>query len=93
MYNCIYDVYQDVVVMNGKVSRWGNSLGVRIPKQLADEVSLKEGDDIEIYCAKNQLIIKAQKPQYTLEQLLEGMSEEHLHGEVDWGEAVGNEIW
>ena len=79
--------------MNGKVSRWGNSLGVRIPKQLADEVSLKEGDDIEIYREENQLIIKAQKPQYTLEQLLEGMSKEHLHGEVDWGEAVGKEIW
>ena len=79
--------------MNSKISRWGNSLGIRIPKQLAEEVSLKEGDDIEIYCEENQLIIKPQRTRYTLEQLLEGMSEEHLHGEVDWGEGEGNEIW
>ena len=80
-------------MMNGKISRWGNSLGIRIPKQLADEVSLKEGDAIEIYRQENQLVIKPQRTEYSLEKLLEGMSEEHLHGEVDWGEAEGNEIW
>lgn len=79
--------------MNGKISRWGNSLGIRIPKQLADEVSLKEGDEIEIYRQENQLVIKPQKTQYTLEQLLEGMREEHLHEEIDWGKAEGKEVW
>lgn len=31
-----------------KVARWGNSLAVRLPRELADELSLKEGDEIEL---------------------------------------------
>ncbi|MGD1919511.1 MAG: AbrB/MazE/SpoVT family DNA-binding domain-containing protein [Pleurocapsa sp.] len=79
--------------MNSKVSRWGNSLGIRIPKQLAEAVKLQEGEEIEIYCEENKLILVPKKKQYTLEQLLDGMGEEHLHSEMDWGEAVGNEQW
>ena len=93
MYNCISIDYLITKTMNGKVSRWGNSLGIRIPKQLAEEVRLQEGDEIEIYREENRLILAPQKKQYTLEQLLDGMGEEHLHSEVDWGEPVGQEQW
>jgi antitoxin MazE len=31
-------------------------------------------------------------PSYTLDELLAGMTEENLHGEVGTGRAVGNEI-
>ena len=79
--------------MNGKVSKWGNSLGIRIPKQLAEKVQLHEGEEIEIYCEDNKLILVPKKKQYTLEQLLDGMGEEHLHSEVDWGESEGREQW
>jgi antitoxin MazE len=34
-----------------QVSKWGNSLAVRIPSSVADALSLKEGDDIEIRIA------------------------------------------
>jgi len=44
--------------MNGKVSRWGNSLGVRIPKHLAQDLQLQEGDEIEISQEDNKLILK-----------------------------------
>ena len=77
--------------MDGKVSRWGNSLGVRIPKQLAKSIRLQEGDEIEIYQEENKLILTPKRKQYSLEQLLDGMSEEHLHSEVDWGVPIGNE--
>ena len=79
--------------MKGKVSRWGNSLGIRIPKQLAEEVKLKEGDEITIYRQNNQLVLEPKKKHYTLEQLLDGMNEEHLHEEVDWGKVEGSEEW
>ena len=79
--------------MNGKVSLWGNSLGIRIPKHLAQAVQLQEGDEIEISQEDNKLILTPQKKQYTLDQLLDGMGEEHLHSEVDWGEPIGKEQW
>lgn len=34
-----------------QVSKWGNSLAVRLPKAVVDGLKLKEGDDIEIVIA------------------------------------------
>ncbi len=79
--------------MTIKIARWGNSLGIRIPKQIAEQVKLNEGDEIEISTDENRLILIPQKKKYTLEELLDGMTDEHLHSEVDWGESVGREQW
>ncbi|MGF1613977.1 MAG: AbrB/MazE/SpoVT family DNA-binding domain-containing protein [Gammaproteobacteria bacterium] len=32
-----------------QVSKWGNSLAVRLPASVVEVLSLKEGDDIEIH--------------------------------------------
>jgi antitoxin MazE len=79
--------------MTIKIARWGNSLGIRIPKQIADQAQLSEGDEIEISREENRLILTPQKMKYSLEELLDGMTDEHLHPEVDWGESVGTEQW
>ncbi|MCL4855162.1 MAG: AbrB/MazE/SpoVT family DNA-binding domain-containing protein [Bryobacteraceae bacterium] len=34
-----------------RVSKWGNSLAVRLPAALAEALNLKEGDEIEISIA------------------------------------------
>jgi antitoxin MazE len=34
-----------------QVSKWGNSLAVRLPAEVVDALRLKEGDDIEIRIA------------------------------------------
>jgi antitoxin MazE len=34
-----------------RVSKWGNSLAVRLPAAVVDALELKEGDDIEIHIA------------------------------------------
>jgi antitoxin component of MazEF toxin-antitoxin module len=39
---------------------------------------------------KNEL--ENPKPEYTLEELLENINEENIHGETDFGESVGKEI-
>lgn len=31
-----------------QVSRWGNSLAVRLPRKLVDELGLKEGDEVTV---------------------------------------------
>ena len=38
------------------VSKWGNSLAVRLPKALVDELGLKEGDELNVVAAKNGAI-------------------------------------
>ena len=39
-----------------QVSKWGNSLAVRLPKALVDELGLKEGDEINVVAAKDGVI-------------------------------------
>jgi antitoxin MazE len=34
-----------------QVAKWGNSLAIRLPKEVVDMLNLKEGDDIEIIVA------------------------------------------
>jgi antitoxin MazE len=39
-----------------QVSKWGNSLAVRLPKALVDELGLKEGDELNVVAAKKGVI-------------------------------------
>lgn len=39
-----------------QVSKWGNSLAVRLPKALVDELGLKEGDELNVVAARNGTI-------------------------------------
>jgi antitoxin MazE len=54
------------------VSKWGNSLAVRLPKALVDQLGLKEGDDLEVVAAGNGAIeveTKEQRRQRALDHL------------------------
>jgi antitoxin MazE len=43
-----------------QVAKWGNSLAVRLPKEVVDQLGLKEGDDVEIVAkGKETLEMKA----------------------------------
>jgi antitoxin MazE len=80
--------------MHAKVQRWGNSLAVRIPKVFAQDVGLEEDSPIEISVRKGEVVIASSPPPpLTLEALLNGITDENLHGEIDSGPAVGNEVW
>lgn len=77
------------------ISKWGNSLAVRIPKSIAEQLQLSEGSSISIDIVEKNIIIKptSKRKKYTLEELLEGMTPEHFHPEIDTGLPVGNEQW
>ncbi len=80
--------------MSTTIRKWGNSLGLRIPASIAEQILLTEGDEVSFSVEGNQLIVTPVRPKkYTLSELLEGMSEENLHSEIDWGADQGQEIW
>ncbi len=80
--------------MKTHVQKWGNSLALRIPKPLADEMALKDNSAVELSLRDNEIVITAiVAPAFDLESLLAQVTEENLHGEVDTGPAVGNEAW
>lgn len=45
-----------------QVSKWGNSLAVRLPAVVVDALGLKEGDDIEIRIAEPRVFEVVKKP-------------------------------
>lgn len=80
--------------METRVQRWGNSLAVRIPKPLADEVGLKDNSPVRLSLHDRQLVvIPVLKPAFSLEALLTQVTEINRHGEVPTGPAVGGEAW
>jgi antitoxin MazE len=80
--------------MVGNVAKWGNSLAVRIPQHLAKEIGLIDGGEVEIVAIDGNLTIKPRRQkQYSLEELIAGITPENRHGEIDTGMSVGEEIW
>jgi antitoxin MazE len=80
--------------MHAKIQKWGNSLAIRIPKILADETGLNTDKDVEIRVVDGQLhIIPIQDPHYDLDTLLDAVTPDNLHGEIDMGKPVGKEAW
>jgi antitoxin MazE len=76
------------------VKKWGNSLALRIPKPLADEVGLEEDSTVDLFLEEGKLVIAPViAPRYALNALLAEVTVENLHGEVDTGVAVGGEAW
>jgi len=45
----------------GKLVKWGNSVGVSLPKPIRDSLSLEAGDEIEIVDSGDTIVIKKSK--------------------------------
>jgi len=76
-----------------KVQKWGNSLGIRIPKIYAGKIKIKSGDSIDIEIKDERLILKPVKHSYRLKDLVSQINNKNIHSEIDTGNQVGKEIW
>ncbi|GET29821.1 AbrB/MazE/SpoVT family DNA-binding domain-containing protein [Prolixibacter sp. SD074] len=76
------------------IKKWGNSLGLRLPKAILDEVKLKEGSKLDISTKDGSIYLTPKVPKkYDLSKLLEGINESNLHGETSTGDSKGEEVW
>ena len=76
-----------------KITKWGNSLGIRLPQPILQQFGWQEGEQITISVKDEQIILSLTRPKYTLEELLKDAHANNQHPEVDWGEAQGEEAW
>jgi antitoxin MazE len=80
--------------MQTKIKKWGNSLALRIPKSFALSANLRKDELVDLSIDKERIIITPiGEKEYSLDELLENVSESNLHGEFDTGAPVGKEIW
>jgi antitoxin MazE len=78
--------------MQVQVSRWGNSLGLRIPKEIAQRVGLHEGVRVEVEAEGDRIIICPARRRYVLAELLKGMTPQAMREAFDWGPDKGREM-
>ena len=79
-----------------QITKWGNSLGFRIPRGIADSMNIQAGDTVELTPAENGLLVKKTQPtakRYALASILDSFARSEQHPEVGFGKAQGEEIW
>lgn len=75
-----------------RVSKWGNSLAIRIPRAIAREGRLAEGDRLTLDLATDgSIVLRSNRRRYELRQLVSQITTRNRHAETDWGMPVGRE--
>ena len=76
------------------IGKWGNSLGIRLPKHIVQAMNLKLNDSLSVTHVEGKIILEpvAQLGELTLESLLSQITDEP-EPEIDWGKPEGEEIW
>lgn len=80
--------------MRAKIQKWGNGLGLRIPKVLAEEAGVAAGSEVDLAIENGWLVLKAaRRRKYRLQELVRRITPKNLHDGVDSGPPAGGEIW
>lgn len=80
--------------MQTKIQKWGNSLGLRIPRSFAAQAQVTEGATVDLSVENGRLLVRALRARrYVLGDLLKKITPRNMHREVSTGEAVGREVW
>ena len=74
-----------------QIVKWGNSLAVRIPKLLAEQAGVTEGDPIVIEAERGQIRLKRQERVPTLKELVSKITPENRYAEIRSGPERGKE--
>ena len=76
------------------VSKWGNSLAVRIPLAIAKQASIGEGDCVALTLdGDGGIVLRPTRRRYELSELVAGITPKNRHRETDWGQPQGGESW
>jgi antitoxin MazE len=76
------------------VRKWGNSAAVRIPSAIMAAAELNINQVIDVREEDGRIIIEPVKtPVYDLDELIDQMTPETFHDEIDFGPAIGQEVW
>ena len=76
------------------ISKWGNSLAVRIPIAIAKQARLGEGDCVNLALAGDgTIVLRPARRKYDLSDLVGRITPQNRHRETDWGRPAGEEAW
>ncbi len=77
------------------VGRWGRSLAIRVPGDIAKAAGISDGERVEIEVRDGDIVIRSAAPRFALQELFAGKSPQEWRaayaGAFDWGPDVGRE--
>jgi antitoxin MazE len=76
---------------SAQIVKWGNSLAIRIPKPVAQEAGMREGDSIEVAAERGQIRVRRKDRIPTLKALVSQITDENRYPETATGLARGKE--
>lgn len=76
--------------MKTTVTKWGNSIGIRIPSVFAKQAGVSDGDKINMMIRNKTIVIEKTE---ALKDLLKKVDNSNIHAETDWGHKKGKELW
>lgn len=76
------------------VEKWGNSAAVRMPAAVMEEARLEVGQPVEVRVEAGCIVIEPlTAPEFSLDELLAGLTPENLHEEESFGALVAREVF
>lgn len=82
--------------MIAKIQKWGNSQGLRVSKDLLEQVHMDVGDAVDIKVQKGAILIrplKVLRGKVTLKELIAQMPKNYKQEKEVWGGPMGEEVW
>ena len=80
--------------MRATVKKWGNSAAVRIPASVMQATHLDLDEVVDVREEAGRIVIEPVRQKvYELSNLLKGITSKNQHQPVDFGPAVGKEVW
>ena len=79
-----------------KVQKWGNSQGIRIPKNILKNTNIKIGEEVDLVVQVGKIIIEPTNKihgRYNIHDLVKNMPNGYVPEEENWGKPVGKETW
>ena len=80
--------------MQTQVKEWGNSQGIRLPKEVLKSAGIAVNEILDVSVANGVItLVKTFRHKTLEERAAEYDGKLMLDGEFDWGEPVGREVW
>jgi len=80
--------------MRASVKKWGNSAAIRIPAAVLEATQVKIDEQVDIREEAGRIVIEpVREKKYKLKDLLQGITKDNIHKEIDFGRPEGKEVW
>ena len=79
-----------------KIQKWGNSQGMRFPKEILKKIHISIGDEVDINIKHGEIVVKPTtqvRGKYKLKNLVEKIPTGYNPIEENWGKSIGKEAW